>query len=196
MGEKGQCLYRVLVAGGKDAAEGLLSASTGPGSIAAEDLAVDHRRAHGLLGRPVRGLDVCVVEEGEDLIPVTGEVAPKCPVALVRQPAAQQSIQSFLQSPPGLGQLLEQVILALGRFVPWIALAPLPRRTLGWLRLQDQAPGEGHAVVGEGASGTHPTRLASPYPQHGDNIHFKPDGKGRSTTCPTRPKELPRVDLA
>ena len=29
----------------------------------------------------------------------------------------------------------------------WIALAPLPRRTQGWWRLQDQAPGEGHAVV-------------------------------------------------
>jgi hypothetical protein len=47
----------------------------------------------------------------------------------------------------GLGQLLEQVILALGRFVPWIALSPLPRRTQGRWRLQDQAPGEGHAVV-------------------------------------------------
>ncbi len=46
-----------------------------------------------------------------------------------------------------LGQLLEQVVPALGRFVPWIALSPLPRRTQGWWRLQDQAPGEGHAVV-------------------------------------------------
>ena len=47
----------------------------------------------------------------------------------------------------GLGQLLEQIILALGRFVTWIALSPLPRRMQGWWCLQEQAPGEGHAVV-------------------------------------------------
>ena len=100
MGEKGQSLHRVLVARGKDASEDLLSASTGPCSVAAEDLAIDHRGAHGLLRRPVGGLDVRMIEEGENLIPVPGEVRLKSSVAFMRKPRFQQSIQSFLQSPP------------------------------------------------------------------------------------------------
>ena len=47
----------------------------------------------------------------------------------------------------GLAQLLEQVVLTLGRFVPRVALSPLPCRTQGRWRLQYQALGEGYAVV-------------------------------------------------
>lgn len=103
MGQEGQDLHRVLAAGGEDAPENLLSASTGGRSIAAEDLAVDHGRTHRLLRRPVRRLDVLLVEERENLISVPGRMSLKPPVALVRQFAGQQSIQSFFQSPARRG---------------------------------------------------------------------------------------------
>jgi len=63
------------------------------------------------------------------------------PQQVDRVPFIQTRVELMLLL--GLGQLLEQVILALGRFVPLIALSLLPRRTQGWWRLQDQPPREG-----------------------------------------------------
>lgn len=86
---EGQGVETVLAAGGEDAAESLLSAGTGPSSVAAEDLAIHHRGAHGLLRWPVGGLDVRRIKECENLISVPDQVRLRPSVGLVRRFASQ-----------------------------------------------------------------------------------------------------------
>ena len=84
MGKCVEGIDGVLSAGGEEASKYLLSTGTGPCSISTEDLAVAHRRSHGLLGRPVGRFDVSVVEEGENLTSMFGQVILESAIVFLR----------------------------------------------------------------------------------------------------------------
>ena len=70
---------------------------TGPGPVSAEDLAVDHHGANGLLGRPVGGFDIGLIQKRQDLIGVRRQMISELQVAVRREMPFEQSIQPFLQ---------------------------------------------------------------------------------------------------
>ena len=74
----------VLSAGGEEAPEALLCRGAGPCTVSAEEFAVAHRRSHRLLGRPVGGFDVGVVEEGENLMAMFGQVISESAIVFLR----------------------------------------------------------------------------------------------------------------
>src|SRR5215470_3684777 len=55
VGEDGDGFTMLLASGAEDGHQAPLMASAVPGSVAAPDLAVDHRWAERLLGHPIRG---------------------------------------------------------------------------------------------------------------------------------------------
>ncbi len=86
----------MLVAGGEDTGKDFERVSACRGAVAAEDLAVDDRGPVGLLGAPVGGLEFVVVEESQDLRPVSGQVAKKNSAGYSR--LSQSRIRSLLRS--------------------------------------------------------------------------------------------------
>ncbi len=69
----------LLACGAEDAHEHALGLGAGVRAAAAGGLAVDHGGTDGLLGRPVGGLDIGIVEEGEERWPLAGQVAGERP---------------------------------------------------------------------------------------------------------------------
>ncbi len=84
VGQKSQRVVGVLITSRQDAAQNFLSTSTRSRTVAAEDLAVDHRRADRLLGGPVGRFDPRFIQKREDLIGVASQVIAKRSVATMR----------------------------------------------------------------------------------------------------------------
>src|SRR3990172_8100776 len=74
-----------------------------PGPIASEDLSVYHRGADGLLGGPVGGFEVLLVQKGQQLVTMLVQMIAKRAAALEAGTHGQQAIEAFLQSPSGDG---------------------------------------------------------------------------------------------
>ena len=102
--EEDEGVTGLLGAGGEEAAEDFLGVSAGRRAVAAEDLAVDHGGANGLLGGPVGGFDVRFIQERQDLVTVPGQVVLKLAVAVMRKMPFEQSIQPFFQPAAGYRQ--------------------------------------------------------------------------------------------
>ena len=70
-------------------------------AIAAPDLAVHDGAADCLFPRPVGGLDVRVVQVGEDRVLVLGEVLGKLPVPLVGEVLIEEAVETGLDATGG-----------------------------------------------------------------------------------------------
>ncbi len=72
-------------------------------AAAAPDLAVNHRRADGLLRSPVGGVQPGMTQEGEQLTAVPGQVLGQSFIGRVRPRPFQQSVEPALQPATGDG---------------------------------------------------------------------------------------------
>ena len=98
VGQRGQGVDGVLSAGGEEGGEDFQGMSAGPGPMAAEDLAVEHRGSNGWLGRPVGGFEVFLVQKGQQLATMLVPMIAKRAASRASGPQGQQAMETFLQS--------------------------------------------------------------------------------------------------
>ena len=93
--------------------------SAGGRAVAAPDLAVDGGGAHGLFGPVVGRVDTGVLQEGEQLVAMLGQVLGQSLVVCVGPGPVQHPAESAFQSPHGNGQTVRGQ-LALVSAVPQV----------------------------------------------------------------------------
>src|SRR5437867_3937321 len=101
--QKGEDVAMLLGAGTEHGHEDGLGLGAGWRATAAPHLAVDHSRADGLLGPPVGGVESGMMQKGEQLIAVPGQMLGQSFVGRIRARPSQQPITSALQTTTGDG---------------------------------------------------------------------------------------------
>src|SRR5262249_55538310 len=79
-GEGGERIDLLQMAGAEHAGDPLQGLGSAPVPVAAVHLAVDHYRSQALLGPPVGRLDARLTQEGEEGMPLVGQVLEQSPV--------------------------------------------------------------------------------------------------------------------